>query len=39
LLHGVLEQARPSADAVDVKLEGTDHGPYYQFEDMSFNRG
>ena len=38
LLHEVLERARPSADAVDVRFEGADHGPYYQFEDMSFNR-
>lgn len=37
-LHQVLEQAGPVADAVDVKFEGADHGPYYQFEDMSFNR-
>jgi DMSO/TMAO reductase YedYZ molybdopterin-dependent catalytic subunit len=29
LLHQVLEQAGPSADGVDVRFEGADHGPYH----------
>jgi DMSO/TMAO reductase YedYZ molybdopterin-dependent catalytic subunit len=38
LLHQVLEQAGPSADGVDVRFEGADHGRYYQYEDMRFVR-
>jgi DMSO/TMAO reductase YedYZ molybdopterin-dependent catalytic subunit len=38
LLHEVLEQACPAAEAVDVKFEGADHGPYYQYEDLAFKR-
>ena len=37
-LHEVLEQARPTAGAVDVKFEGADHGTYYQFQDITFIR-
>src|SRR3954447_8414033 len=29
LLHQVLEQARPSANGVDVRFEGADHGAYH----------
>ncbi len=29
LLHEVLEQAVPTADAVDVRFEGADHGAYH----------
>ena len=29
LLHDVLEQVRPAGDAVDVRFEGADHGPYH----------
>ena len=29
LLHEVLEQARPSAHGVEVRLDGADHGPYH----------
>ena len=28
-LHDVLEQVHPTADAVDVRFEGADHGPYH----------
>ena len=38
LLHEVLEQAGPAADAVDVRFEGADHGPYYQYEVLAFQR-
>ena len=38
LLHEILEQARPAADTVDVRFEGADHGPYYDFADLTFNR-
>lgn len=37
-LHEVLEQARPSADAVDVRFKGADHGRYYQYEDIPYVR-
>jgi DMSO/TMAO reductase YedYZ molybdopterin-dependent catalytic subunit len=37
-LHDVLERAHPAADAVDVRFEGADHGPYYEHEDMTFIR-
>jgi len=37
-LHEVLEQARPAASAVDVRFQGADHGPYYEYEDISFIR-
>jgi DMSO/TMAO reductase YedYZ molybdopterin-dependent catalytic subunit len=29
LLHQVLEQARPSADGVEVRFDGADHGAYH----------
>jgi DMSO/TMAO reductase YedYZ molybdopterin-dependent catalytic subunit len=29
LLHEVLQQARPSADGVDVRFQGADHGAYH----------
>jgi DMSO/TMAO reductase YedYZ molybdopterin-dependent catalytic subunit len=38
LLHHALEQADPSPDGVDVRFEGADHGPYYQYEDIRFVR-
>ena len=38
LLHEVLEQAAPHADGVDVRFEGADHGPYYQYEDITYVR-
>lgn len=38
LLHEVLEQVRPLPEAVDVRFEGADHGPYHQFEDIAFVR-
>ncbi len=37
-LYEVLQQARPAANAVDVKFEGADHGPYYQLKDIAFTR-
>jgi DMSO/TMAO reductase YedYZ molybdopterin-dependent catalytic subunit len=37
-LHEVLKQARPAADAIDVKFQGADHGPYYQFKNVTFMR-
>src|SRR5215213_4905188 len=46
LLHEVLAQARPSADGVDVRFEGADHGAYHlkpvlaetNRDDLSFVR-
>ena len=38
LLHEVLEQAGPQANAVDVRFEGADHGPYYEYENIPFVR-
>src|SRR4051794_750320 len=38
LLHQVLEEAAPSPDAVDVRFEGADHGPYHQYEELCFVR-
>jgi DMSO/TMAO reductase YedYZ molybdopterin-dependent catalytic subunit len=38
LLHEVLEQAGPAADGVDVRFEGADHGPYHEYEDLTFVR-
>ena len=38
LLYQVLAQAQPEADAADVIFEGADHGPYYQYDDISFVR-
>ena len=38
LLYQVLAQAQPSPGAVDVIFVGADHGPYYQFDDISFVR-
>src|SRR3954463_7774779 len=46
LLHEVLAQAGPSADGVDVRFEGADHGAYHlaavladtDAEDLSFVR-
>jgi DMSO/TMAO reductase YedYZ molybdopterin-dependent catalytic subunit len=37
-LHEALNQARPAADAVDVTFTGADHGPYYQYKDITFTR-
>jgi DMSO/TMAO reductase YedYZ molybdopterin-dependent catalytic subunit len=37
-LHGVLAKAHPAADAVDVRFEGADYGPYYEHDDMAFIR-
>jgi DMSO/TMAO reductase YedYZ molybdopterin-dependent catalytic subunit len=37
-LHQVLEQAGPSADGVDVRFQGADHGPYHQYEELRFVR-
>jgi DMSO/TMAO reductase YedYZ molybdopterin-dependent catalytic subunit len=37
-LHEVLKQARPADSAIDVKFQGADHGPYYQFKDLTFMR-
>lgn len=38
LLHQVLQRAAPYPDGVDVTFEGADHGPYYQYEDITFVR-
>ncbi len=38
LLHQVLEQAGTQADGVDVRFEGADHGPYYQYDDIAYIR-
>jgi DMSO/TMAO reductase YedYZ molybdopterin-dependent catalytic subunit len=38
LLHEVLEQAGPQANAVDVRFEAADHGRYYEHEDLRFVR-
>ena len=46
LLHDVLEQANPAADAVDVLFQGADHGPYHlkpiladtNKDDLTFER-
>jgi DMSO/TMAO reductase YedYZ molybdopterin-dependent catalytic subunit len=38
LLHQVLEQAGPQANAVDVRFQGADHGRYYDYEDLRFTR-
>jgi DMSO/TMAO reductase YedYZ molybdopterin-dependent catalytic subunit len=38
LLHQILEQAGPQANAVDVRFEGADHGPYYEYDDIRFVR-
>jgi len=37
-LHEVLERARPAANAVDVTFTGADHGPYYEYKDITFTR-
>jgi DMSO/TMAO reductase YedYZ molybdopterin-dependent catalytic subunit len=37
-LHEVLRQARPAPNAIDVKFTGADHGPYYQYRDITFMR-
>ena len=37
-LHEVLKQARPARNAIDVKFTGADHGPYYQYNDVTFMR-
>lgn len=37
-LHEVLKQARPAPNAIDVKFTGADHGPYYQYKDITFMR-
>ncbi len=38
LLHEVLAQAGPAAEAVNVIFEGADHGPYHQYDDIGFGR-
>jgi DMSO/TMAO reductase YedYZ molybdopterin-dependent catalytic subunit len=38
LLHQVLERARPAAGGVAVRFEGADHGPYYDYDDITFIR-
>lgn len=38
LLHQVLAAARPDATGIEVVCEGSDHGPYYQYSDMRFQR-
>jgi len=46
LLHEVLEQAHPAADAVEVRFQGADHGPYHlqpvlpetDKDDLTFER-
>jgi DMSO/TMAO reductase YedYZ molybdopterin-dependent catalytic subunit len=38
LLADVLQQAAPSADALDVVFQGADHGRYDHYEDLSFVR-
>jgi DMSO/TMAO reductase YedYZ molybdopterin-dependent catalytic subunit len=38
LLHEVLAQAAPDPDAVDVRFEGADHGPYHQYEELRYAR-
>src|SRR3954447_1328540 len=46
LLHQVLEQARPTANGVDVRFEGADHGAYHlkpvlaetSLDDLAFVR-
>ena len=46
LLHDVLRQANPAADAVDVLFQGADHGPYHlqpiladiNKDDLTFER-
>jgi DMSO/TMAO reductase YedYZ molybdopterin-dependent catalytic subunit len=37
-LYQVLAQVQPEADAADVVFQGADHGPYYQYDDLSFVR-
>jgi DMSO/TMAO reductase YedYZ molybdopterin-dependent catalytic subunit len=37
-LADVLAQAAPADDAVEVWFHGADHGPYQQFEELSFVR-
>lgn len=37
-LHEVLKQARPAPNAIDVRFTGADHGPYYQYKDITFMR-
>lgn len=37
-LHEVLKQARPAHNAIDVRFTGADHGPYYQYKDITFIR-
>jgi len=37
-LHEVLSRAEPSADGVDARFTGADHGPYYQHEDLPYVR-
>jgi DMSO/TMAO reductase YedYZ molybdopterin-dependent catalytic subunit len=37
-LHEVLAQAGPSPDAVDVRFQGADHGPYHDYDELRFVR-
>lgn len=37
-LYQVLAQARPVVGAGEVIFEGADHGPYHQYDDISFVR-
>jgi DMSO/TMAO reductase YedYZ molybdopterin-dependent catalytic subunit len=37
-LSEILAQAGPQANGVDVRFEGADHGPYYQYHDIRFVR-
>ena len=34
----MLKQARPATSAVDVRFQGADHGPYYEYDGISFIR-
>jgi len=38
LLHEVLAEAGPHPSGVDVLFEGADHGPYHQYDDITFAR-
>ena len=38
LLHELLAKAEPDANGVDVLFEGADHGPYHQYDDITYVR-
>jgi len=38
LLHEVLARAAPDPTGVDVLFEGADHGPYHQYDDITYIR-